>query len=243
MKIIAWALVLILAAIVCWQYVVNKNDRIAQDSAYKAQKKELNETVADYANYRIRSDSMLNNATAIAVQAGEISEQSRSELNKKQARINELLAVLDAAEKETPDTSWIHVSPNYKWGCDSLRRANIKQGDLINQYEQDNQAHVDALSYETQVRDSALQRERLYNSVFQGQLISCMNALNDAEKAQRKAQLYAGMAAWGNSLTPLGGGEINLGLKTRNDQFFEIKGAYLGKWWVGVGTKFLIHLK
>lgn len=243
MKKIAWILVLILAAIVCWQHIVNKNDRIEQDSEYKAQSKILNETRADYANYRSRSDSALNNATATAIQAGETAVQSRSELNRKQARINELLAILDVAEKETPDSTWVQVSPNYKWSCDSLRRANLSLNTLVMQYEQDNQAHVDAMNYEIQIRDSAIKQERSFTEQFRMQLAYCISALGDKEKKKNKTQLYAGMAAWGNSITPLGGAEINLGLKTKGDQFYEIKGAYIGKWWVGIGTKFLIHTK
>lgn len=244
MKNIAWLLLLLIVVIASWQYIVNKNDRIAANEAYKQLEARYRDTAADYVQFRKWSDSALNNATSTAMQNGEIAKQSQSLLNEKQNRINSLLLLLDAAEKETPDSSWVQVSPNYKSGCDSLRRANAEQGQLIAQYEQDNQAHVDALNYETYIRDSALQKERAFSASFRQQLADCI-VIGKKQQAINKPrnQVYAGMAAWGTTINPLGGGEINLGLKTKSDQFYEIKGAYLNGWWVGIGTKFLIKLK
>jgi hypothetical protein len=243
MKNIAWVILLVISAISVWQYVSNKNERIAADILYKALQSEYNDTLEYYGEYVSRADSATNNATAAAIQAGEAARQAQGVADQQRKKINWLLSFLDSTEKETPDSTWKPVSPNYTWGCDSLRRANMTLNTLVDQYEHDNQAHVDALNFETSVRDSALQKERLFNSVFRGQLVRCMNELNTVEKSTKKTQLYAGMSAWGNAITPLGGGEINLGLKTKSDQFYEIKGAYLGKWWVGVGTKFKISLK
>lgn len=242
MNKIAWGLVLIIAAIASWQYVVNKNIRIAANEAYKRLEAKYNDTAADYIKYREWSSVALGNATATAIQNGEIAKQSQSELDQARRRVNSLLALLDNAEKETPDSSWVQVSPNYKIGCDSLRKENKSLNFLVEQYEQDNQAHVDALNYETYIRDSALQKEREFSNAFRSQLVYCIDALRKSEQPG-KMQLYAGMTAWGNGITPLGGGEINLGLKTKSDQFYEIKGAYLNGWWVGIGTKFLIKLK
>jgi hypothetical protein len=238
MKIIAWAIVFIIAGVAAWQYIVNKKDRIAAEAYTASIEAKLTATEKGYAEYRIRSDSALSNAKATAIQAGETAKQSQSEVDQYRGQVKKLLVLLDNAEKETPDSTWLQVSPNYKFGCDSLRRANAGLNNLVDQYEQDNQAHVDALNYETYIRDSALQKEREFSNTFRAQLVYCISALSKAEKPKGKTQLYAGMAAWGNAITPLGGGEINLGLKTPGDQFYEIKGAYLGKWWVGVGTKF-----
>lgn len=239
MKKTAWVLILILAAIAITQYVTYRNARTVADTSLSLKQDTINKIMADYSDYRVWADSALNNATATAIQNGEIAEQARAELNKTRDQVTDLLLKLENAEKEPKNSTWVEVSPNYKDGCDSLRRLNAKQNGLIDQYEQDNQAHVNSLAYETQVRDSALQKERLFNSVFKAQLVNCMTQLNAMQKSNAgKTQLYAGMAAWGSRVSLLGGGEINLGIKTRTDQFYEIKGAYIGQWWLGIGTKF-----
>lgn len=244
MKNIAWIVIIFICGIASWQYIVNKNDRIEQDRKYEALENRLTDTLKDYGRYREWADSALNNATATAIQAGEQAQTSKHWLDVRQKRINELLKVLDSAENEKLDSSLATlVSKRFKAGCDSLRLANIVLGKQIWEYEQDNQTYVDALNYETTIRDSALQKERGFSAAFRGQLVYCIDALKEASKAKKKTQLYAGMAAWGNGITPLGGGEINLGLKTGNDQFYEIKGAYIGQWWIGIGTKFKISLK
>jgi hypothetical protein len=218
------------------------HDRNTADVKYQTLQSRFDDTLKDYAAYRLRMDSLLNNATAIAVQAGEAAKQTEAEVNKKSQIVASLLAIIDGAEKETPNSSWIPVSPTYKWGCDSLRKVNLSLNTLVMEYERDNQAHVDAMNYEILIRDSALYKEMTFNDAFRAQLADCIGAVKDQDQKRKpKGQLYAGMAAWGYSGSLLGGGEINLGFKSRNDQFYEIKGAYLGKWWVGVGTKFLIH--
>lgn len=239
MKYIRLIFVLLILGVAVWLYISSKQDKTASDASYKAVSEKLSHTEAEYSKYRLSSDSAFSNATATAVQNGELAKKSQSELDQYRNQVKTLLKLLDSAEKETPDSSWVQVSPNYKWGCDSLRHVNAIQDALINQYEQDNQAHVDALGYETQIRDSALQKEREFSNAFRLQLVYCSDALSKAA-TPGKTQLYAGMAAWGNSVSPLGGGEINLGIKTKSDQFYEIKGAYLNTWWVGIGTKFKI---
>lgn len=242
MKIIIIILLCIVSILAIHQCVTTKNEQTASDNAYKQLQSRFDDTLKDYANYRSLSDSAINNATATAAQYGDIARQSQTQLNQSRLETKSLLSLLSEERKSVfLDTNWIYKHPLYVGGCDSLMKVAAKQDTIIGQYERDNQAHVDALNYETSIRDSALQKERLFSKIFQSQLVSCMNALNDSEKAKKKAQLYAGMAAWGNSITPLGGGEINLGLKTKSDQFYEIKGAYIGQWWVGAGVKFIIH--
>lgn len=243
MNKIAWILVLIISAIAAWQYIVIKNDRISHDAAYTQLKGKSDATEMEYAKYRLGADSALGNAIVTAIQNGEIAKQSQSALDQERKHVKSLLELLDRSEKETPDSSWVQVSPNYKFGCDSLRGILPGLDSLIVQYERDNQAHVDALNYETYIRDSTLQKEHEFSNAFRSQLVYCIDALSKAEKPKSPTQLYAGMAAWGNAITPLGGGEINIGIKTPSDQFYEIKGAYMGKWWVGVGTKFKISIK
>ena len=245
MKYVRIAFSFLVFAFGVWLYFSGKMEKTTSDSAYEALQSKYADTLKEYRHFRKWSDSALNNATATAIQNGERAEKSESELNLKRGQVTYLLALLDKSEKETPDSSWVPVSPNYKWGCDSLRQINIALDDLIGRYEQDNQAHVNSLNYETYIRDSALQKEREFSNAFRSQLVYCIDALSKAQKtpSNSKTQLYAGMAAWGNGITPLGGGEINLGLKTKSDQFYEIKGAYLNGWWLGIGTKFKISLK
>jgi hypothetical protein len=241
-KIALFVMLFIFSIFALWYGRSKQQENEATRTAYKAVKLSLDSTTEDYTQYRKQADSAIDNATATAIQNGEAAAASQAILNQTRQTVKALLATLNSSEKSIPDSTWVQVSPLYKWGCDSLRRVNAIQDELINQYEADNQAHVNSLAYETQIRDSALQKEREFSNAFRLQLIYCSDALSRAATPGR-TQVYVGMAAWGNGATPLGGGEINLGMKTKNDQFFEIKGAYLGKWWVGVGTKFKISLK
>lgn len=234
--------ILVVFLVGIWQCVVNKLGRSAAESDVKEIKATLSATKREYQEYRNRSDSALNNATATAIQAGDSAKKSQAALDQARGKIKGLLNMLCVVDNSHPDSSYVLVNPAYKMGCDSLRQVTAIQDELINQYEQDNQAHVNALGYETSIRDSALQKEREFSNAFRQQLLFCSDALGKAS-VPGKTQLYAGMAAWGNAINPLGGGEINLGLKTKRDQFYEIKGAYLGTWWVGIGTKFKISLK
>jgi hypothetical protein len=239
MKYVRIIFALLVVAFGVWLYFSSKGEKLAADNAYKALQAKYADSLKEYSRYRKLADSAAIDARAKADQAGETAKKSQMVLNGYRRRVNSLLAFIDSAKMEAPDSTWIAVSPNYILGCDSISEASRALNNLVVQYEQDNQAHVDALNYETYVRDSALLKERAFNESFRAQLTDCINTIKDQERARRpKPQLYAGMAAWGNAISPLGGGEINIGLKTPSDQFYEIKGAYLGKWWVGVGTKF-----
>jgi hypothetical protein len=243
MKTAPWLLLVVALVFIIYLTTCRVQAPTVPESNYATLKKQFNDTVKTLQQFRLWSDSAIGNATAIAVQNGESAMESKSELDHERKKVKSLLVLLDSADRETPNSSWVQVSPNYRFGCDSLRKVAVLQDTLISHYEQDIQAYVNSLGYETQIRDSALKTERMHSNGFQQQVIHCMNALNDAEKAMKRRQLYAGMAAWGNRLSPLGGGEINLSLKTKKDAIYELKGAYLNQWWIGVGVKFKLSLK
>src|SRR5581483_2324735 len=158
------------------------------------------------------------------------------------ATVNMLLAKLDSAANEKPDSTWVQVSPRYKDACDSLRHANLTLNYSIMQYEQDAQAQASALAYETHIRDSIINQERAFNAQFQRQLDYSITAGKQVEKAaKQKIQVYGGFAGWFSQGSPFAGGEINLSVLTPRDQIYELKGAYLNGWWVGVGTKLKFH--
>lgn len=243
MKIsIAWMFFAAALLVIIGQQMCNRPVPAVPQSQYDALKKKYQDTAESYRQYRKHSDSAINNATAMEIQANERAEQSQMALDQERKTNGRLLVKLDSAANEKPDSSWVSVSPRFKSGCDSLRHENLTLNYRILQYEQDNQTHVDALNYETHIRDSALQKEREFNAQFRRQLENCIAIGKHQENAGRpRLQLYGGIGVWGNRANPLGGGEINLALKTKTDAIYEIKGAYLDTWWVGLGTKFKFH--
>jgi hypothetical protein len=242
MKSVPWILFAIALLVIIGQQMCNRPAPSVPKNQFEALQARFNDTLESYHEFERASDSALNYAIASALQANERADQSQAALDHARETVGRLLVKLDSADKEKPDSSWVQVSPHYKEGCDSLRHANLTLNYRILQFEQDNQAHVDALNYETRLRDSIIERERGFNAQFRVQLENCITTGKQQEHSARaRAQLYGGIAAWGNRLNPLGGGEINLALKTKNDAIYEIKGAYLGTWWVGLGTKFKFH--
>lgn len=242
MKQAPWILLAVALVIIMLQQMCNKADQYAQEQKFSQLEKKYADTLESYHQYRQTAGAALDNATAMAIQANERAEQSQVALNQECRHANHLLAKLDSAENETPDSSWVSVSPRYKEACDSLRKVNLTLNYRILQYEQDNQAHVDALGYEVHLRDSLLEKERGFSSQFRRQLADCITAGKEQEKdGRQRTQMYGGIAVWGNRTNPLGGGELNLSIKTPRDAIYELKGAYLNTWWVGVGTKFKFH--
>jgi hypothetical protein len=240
-----WILFAIALLVIMYLVTCNKPAPMVPKNQFDALQQKYDDTLASYRAFRKKSDSAIDDATVSAIQANERAEQSQAALDQERAKIGRLLVKLDSAANEKQDSSWVSVSPRYKDGCDSLRRENLTMNYRIIQFEQDNQAHVDALNYETRVRDSIIEKERAFNEQFRRQLENCITAGKQQEKASLpRTQLYGGIAAWGSQASPLGGGEINLALKTKRDQIYEIKGAYiLNTWWAGIGAKFKFSLK
>lgn len=244
MKIsIAWIFFALALLVIIGQQMCNRPSPTVPKNQFDALQARYNDSLESYHQYRRSADTAIENATASSIQANDRAEQSQSALDRERVTNNRLLGKLDSAAKEKPDSTWVQVSPRFKEGCDSLRRENLTMNYRITQYEQDNLAHVDALNYEIRLRDSIIQKERAFNAQFRRQLDACIALGRKQESAGRpRTQLYGGIAAWGNQVSPLGGGEINVALKTRNDAIYELKGAYISNtWWAGIGTKFKFH--
>lgn len=205
--------------------------------------KRYEDTLQVYHQFRLQSDSALDNATASAIQANELAQQSQQSLEVERLNVNQILQKLALAELESQDSTWVQVSPRFKKGCDSLRVANLSLNYKILQYENDVQNQVDVLGYEVHLRDSLLERERGFNDQFLRQLNNCIVTGKQQETLyKQRTQLYGGIAIWGNPKSMQGGGEVNFALKTPRDFIYEVKGAYLlNSWWVGAGTKIKFH--
>lgn len=242
MKQLPWIISTLLLIVVVSQLLCNKPAPSVPKPVFDQLQQQYNDSMHAYNQFCKWSDSAMDATASYAVQANEQLQASRAALEDAGATVNMLLAKLDSASREKPDSTWVSVSPRYKDGCDSLRHANLTLNYSIMQFEQDMQAQASALAYETHIRDSIIERERAFNAQFQRQLDYSITAGKQVEKAaKQKLQIYGGFAGWFSQVSPFGGGEINLSLLTPRDQMYEIKGAYLNGWWVGVGTKFKFH--
>jgi hypothetical protein len=212
-------------------------------SQFTALQERLNDTSAAYEQFRRKSDSAIDNATAMAVQASEQLKESNDKLNDTKGTVKWLLSELDKADAQKPDSSWVSVSPEYKNDCDSLREVNGVLLGQIDNYQQGAEQQADILAYELRLRDSIIEQERGFNDMFKKSLQDCIAIGKQAQKsAAPRNQLYAGFGAIGSQLNPLAGGEVNLSLKTKADQIYEVRGALIATtWYVGLGTKFKLH--
>lgn len=237
-------------AIIPWLIILffiltrNKPADMVAKAQYSALEQRYNDTLQEYHKFRQWSDSILDVTASYAVQSSEQLQSSHAALEDAGASVNYLLRRLDSAAIEKQNNSWISVSPNYKDACDSLRRANLTLNYRIIQYEQDTQAQADALAYESHIRDSIIEQERAFNAKFKGIADNAMVENKTIQKsAVSKNQVYAGFGAIGSQYSPFAGGQINLSLKTKSDQIYELTGAFIqSTWYVGLGTKFKLHL-
>jgi hypothetical protein len=246
MKQLPWIIIVVLLVALMLQPVFCNKPAPAGNIVPKPRFDSLQKVYAglqvEYSNYQLSADSAKENATVMAMQANEQLRASRTALEDAGATVNYLLRKLDSAATEKPDSTWVRVSLDYKDGCDSLRRANLTLNYGIIQYEQDAQAQANALAYEIHIRDSILNQERAFNAQFQRQLDYSIITGKQIEKAaKQKLSIWGGAALWGSKVSPLGGAEINLSIMTPREQMYEIKGAYINGWWVGIGTKIKFH--
>lgn len=186
--------------------------------------------------------------TANALQArNELQAQltaSQNKLTASQTTIHRLIAKIDGAKLEKPDSTWIKVSPHYKDGCDSLRDRAYAQQQQINQYEENGAKLNELMLYEIAERDSAINAQKEFNRKFMSQLDNCLAQLQTAVKQQPRNQVYAGIGIFGNQINPLAGGQVNVSLKTKSNKIFEVTGASVGNtWYGGVGAKFLLSFR
>lgn len=219
-----------------------------KDTVGRAQYAALEQRMKDTTKYYeelLKADSAaINEAHQAAADQYEKSEVYRRAVNDKQTTIDRLVAKVEAGKNEKQDSSWVKVSPTYKEACDSLPAeiVELKKRNLAFQ-EQNSEAHR-LLLYETGVRDSALDDCHEFNLKFKSQLDDCMRQLKGKVNVKQRVQLYAGIGLFGNRINPLGGGQVNVSLRARNGQMYEISGATIGNtWYGGVGTKMLLTFR
>lgn len=218
------------------------------DSASKEKYAALEQKVKDTARYYeeiLKADSAaINYAEQATADQREKLDTYQRALTGAQVTINRLTAQVRAAKQEPKDNNWVEVSPNYVKGCDSLTDQVAGLNTRISEYEEQSAEMVKLLGYEVSIRDSVLNNERAFNAKFRSQLDNCMLQLKGKVEAKQRVQIYAGMGVLGNKINPIGGAQVNLGLRARNSQMYEVTGLMVGHtWYAGVGTKFLITFK
>lgn len=236
--------VIALAVIVCMQLCKPRRT----DTVAKAQYDALAQKVKDTAKYYegvLKADSAaINTAEQASADSREQAEVYRKEVVAQQATNDRLIAKIKAAKNEKPDDSFVKVSPRYVEGCDSLAEQNTALRSANQQFEDQNAETVKLMMYEISQRDSMYNQQVEFNNKFRSQLDNCMLQLKGKVDAKQRIQLYAGMGVLGNKINPIGGAQVNLGLRARNQQMYEVTGAMVGNtWYAGVGTKFLISFK
>lgn len=221
-----------------------RKDTIGQ-AKYDALAQKVKDTARYYEDVIRSKDSIRINEAAIATadQREKLSTYQQA-LTGAQSTINRLTAQVRAAKAEPKDNTWVEVSPNYVKGCDSLTDHIADLGKMVDDYEQESAELMKLLSYEVSIRDSVLNNEREFNAKFRAQLDNCMLQLKGKVDAKQRVQIYAGMGVLGNQINPIGGAQVNLGLRARNSQMYEVTGMMVGNtWYAGVGTKFLLTLR
>jgi peptidoglycan hydrolase CwlO-like protein len=235
---------LILMGVIIFLLLCTPARKPLEDPAHKALIKAKDDTLAAYKSMRARDSVAIDHAGQVTADQEEKLTVYKYALTDAQTTINRLAAKVKGAKAEPKDNTWVEVSPNYVKGCDSLADQVTGLNTRISEYEQESAELVKLMSYEVSLRDSVLNNEREFNAKFRAQLDNCMMQLKGKVDAKQRAQLYAGMGLIGNKVNPLGGAQVNLGLRARNSQMYEVTGMVVGNtWYAGVGTKFLISFK
>lgn len=220
-----------------------RKDTIGQ-AKYDALEQKVKDTARYYEELLKADSAAINSAEQATADSREQAEVYRREAAAQQGTIDRLVAKIRGAKTETPDDSFVKVSPNYVEGCDSLAEQNTALKQSNQQYEDQNAETMKLMSYEVSIRDSVLSNEREFNAKFRAQLDNCMLQLKGKVDAKQRVQIYAGMGVLGNQINPIGGAQVNLGLRARNSQMYEVTGMMVGNtWYAGVGTKFLLSLR
>lgn len=234
------ALVVIFLLLLCKPKVKDA----AEDPAVKALIKAKEDTLAAYRQVRAKDSAKINDAQLATAEKTEQVEIYQQSLNQAQATINRLKAKVEGAKLEPEDNTWVKVSPHYVDGCDSLTRQVVVLNDKVDDFEEQSAELNKLLHYEISIRDSALNNEREFNSKFQSQLNNCLLQLKGKVDKKQPLQVYAGIGMLGNKINPLAGGQVNVSLRARNSQIYEVTGMVVGNtWYGGVGTKILIRLR
>lgn len=217
---------------------------ISGEATLKALVKAKNDAIAELRKVRMQDSIAINNAGQATADQAERTEAYQNALNVAQATINRLRAKIEGARLEPRDSTWVKVSPHYIEGCDSLVHHIGDLNEKVDEYEEQSAELTKLMHYEIAVRDSALNHEKEFNAKFQAQLNNCLTQLQGKVTAKQRAQLYFGIGLLGNKINPLAGGQVNVSLRARNGQMYEVTGATVGNtFYGGVGTKMLIRVR
>jgi hypothetical protein len=201
--------------------------------------KRIKDTVECYRRRLTYDSTLMAEAAANRQEQAKELQASKEQVATSRSQIERLTKKIELSRREIENDMWVKVSPNYKEGCDSLTGEVVQLNTRIVQYDEESAEAYKLMMYEISIRDSAIHAQKDFNRKFMGQLDDCMVQLQ-AKKGPR-TQVYAGVGLFGNQINPLSGGQVNISLKTKNNQIYEITGATVGNtWYGGVGTKFLI---
>jgi hypothetical protein len=216
----------------------------ASKAAYEDLKKRFDDTT-HYLAQALKEERERRESDSIARKdLQERFDKKDNALNASQVVIHRLAAKIEGAKLEKPDSTWVKVSPHYVDGCDSLKDRALAQQETIDQQQEDGAKFTEHMMGEIAWRDSAIEAKNAFNRKFSNQLEDCMTQLHAKVNAKQRNQVYAGIGIFGNKINPLAGGQVNVSLRTRNSQIYEITGATVGNtWYAGVGTKMLITFK
>lgn len=235
------AIVIIFVQNLCRKPVIKDSAAAEQEAQLKQRYKD---TAAAYRE-QLKSEDEQRNSDSIArndLQSKLV--KSDNALNASQIIIHRLAAKIEGAKLEPRDSTFMPVSPHYIAGCDSLKDRALAQQEKIDQQQEDGQKLTELMMYEIAWRDSSLNSQREFNRKFSNQLEDCMAQLHAKVNQKQRNQVYAGIGLFGNKINPLAGGQVNVSLRTRNSQIYEITGATVGNtWYGGVGTKILISFR
>jgi hypothetical protein len=215
--------------------------------------KRIKDTAESYRRRLMYDFTLMSEAAANRMEQAKELQASKEQLAASRSQIERLTKKIKLSRREIENDTWVKVSPNYKEGCDSLVIENQTLGNLITTYNEESAEAYKLMMYDISIRDSAINAQKDFNRKFMGQLDDCMGQLDDCmvqlddcmvqlqTKKGPRTQVYAGVGLFGNQINPLAGGQVNISLKTKNNQIYEITGATVGNmWYGGVGTKFLL---
>jgi hypothetical protein len=216
----------------------------AAKAAYEELKKRFDDTTHHLGQALKEERERRENDSVARLQLQSQFNQSQNKLNASQVTIYRLIAKVEGAKLEPRDSTFIPVSPHYISGCDSLKDQARLQQEKIDQQQEDGVKFTEHMMAEIAWRDSAIEAKNEFNRKFSNQLEDCMTQLHAKVNQKQRNQVYAGIGIFGNKINPLAGGQVNVSLRTRNSQIYEVTGATVGNtWYAGVGTKMLISFR
>lgn len=235
------ALVIIFLQNLCRKPIPSKSESTEKEIQLQQR---IKDTAKFYQELLKSESSERAEAAAHSMQQRDQLEETNEKLNTMQAINNRLVAKIEGAKLERPDSTWVKVSPHYVSGCDSLTGRVVDLNNMIDQQQESGLKLAQLMSYEIAIRDSSLKAQKEFNRKFSNQLDDCMTQLHAKVNQKQRNQVYAGIGLLGNQINPIGGGQINVSYLTRGGQIYEITGATVGNvWYGGVGMKLLITFK